>query len=140
MSKPNDGKTLKATDYSGFVRALFADAELVRARLSELSDHEIDMLHATLGLSGEAGELLDAVKKRVIYGKPLDIDNVVEEVGDIIFYLQAFQNALSTLQNREGLEPRDPLLENISKLLRRYPGGEYSDAAAIARADKSASA
>lgn len=35
------------------------------------------------GVSGEAGELLDAVKKSVVYKKPLDRENVVEELGDL---------------------------------------------------------
>jgi hypothetical protein len=37
-----------------------------------LDSFTYDMLHAALGISGEAGELLDAVKKSFIYGKVLD--------------------------------------------------------------------
>lgn len=91
-----------------------------------------DLVHMTMGISGEAGELLDAVKKHYIYNKPLDIDNVVEELGDILFYIQGMLNFLG-LPGCEDLE--DVILRNVEKLERRYPVG-YSDAAAIARADK----
>lgn len=51
-------------------------------------------LHACVGIAGEAGELLDAIKKHWIYGKLFDAENVVEECGDILFYLsQACRNA-----------------------------------------------
>jgi hypothetical protein len=36
------------------------------------------MLHCVVGISGEAGELLDAVKKTWVYGKALDHDNLIE--------------------------------------------------------------
>ena len=49
-------------------------------------------LHAALGVSGEAGELADAVKKEYIYMKPRDRKNIVEELGDLRFYIQAVQN------------------------------------------------
>ena len=42
--------------------------------------------HAVYGLVTEAGELLDAIKKAKIYGQKLDKVNVVEELGDIMWY------------------------------------------------------
>ena len=50
------------------------------------------LLHAALGCAGECGELIDAIKKSWIYGAALDVENVVEECGDILFYLQAACN------------------------------------------------
>ncbi len=43
-------------------------------------------LHAAVGVSGEAGELLDAIKKTWIYEEPLDLENIIEECGDSLFY------------------------------------------------------
>ena len=43
--------------------------------------------HMALGILGELGEILDAVKKHYVYGKPLDKVNLMEEVGDIFWYL-----------------------------------------------------
>lgn len=44
------------------------------------------VIHATMGLRTELAELLDALKKRLIYGKPIDVTNVLEECGDILWY------------------------------------------------------
>jgi NTP pyrophosphatase (non-canonical NTP hydrolase) len=81
-----------------------------------------------LGISGEAGELLDAVKKATIYRKPLDRVNVVEELGDLEFYMRGLRESL-------GITREETLGLNISKLRKRYTA-KYSDEAAIHRADK----
>ena len=88
-----------------------------------------DLLHATLGISGEAGELLDAVKKTFIYNKPLDRENAIEELGDLLWYIAL---ACRTLD----ISMEDVMKINIDKLSKRYPD-KYTDANAIARADKS---
>ncbi len=62
--------------------------------LHSLSPHKMDVLHATVGISGEAGELLDAIKKHVFYNKTIDRDNVIEELGDLEFYMQALRASL----------------------------------------------
>ena len=46
-------------------------------------------LHAVSGVAGECGELLDLTKKVWIYNKPLDRDKVIEECGDVLFYMFA---------------------------------------------------
>lgn len=93
---------------------------------------KLDLLHMAVGVAGEAGELLDAFKKHVFYNKPIDLANVVEELGDIEFYLQGIRATLNL--QREVI-----LRENMDKLLTgekaRYKFG-YSDAAAQARSDK----
>lgn len=94
------------------------------------ADSQREMLyHAVLGVAGEAGELADAIKKHLAYGKTLDLENVIEEIGDLRFYLQAIQNLL-------GLTEDQVLQANANKLAKRYQGLRYSDAAAISRADK----
>lgn len=45
-----------------------------------------DLHHAALGLLSEAGEICDALKAHQIYGKPLDITNIKEEVGDALWF------------------------------------------------------
>jgi len=87
-----------------------------------------DLLHATLGISGEAGELLDAVKKSFIYNKELDFVNAKEELGDILWYVAL---ACRTL----GVSFDEIMQMNIDKLTKRYPE-KYTDEAAAERADK----
>lgn len=86
-------------------------------------------LHMAVGISGEAGELLDAIKKHTIYRKELDRDNVIEELGDLLFYMEGLcQGVGTTLEECKE--------ENIKKLSKRYPNGFYTDQAAQERADK----
>jgi NTP pyrophosphatase (non-canonical NTP hydrolase) len=96
--------------------------------LASLTPEKAHLWHMITGLSGEVGELLDSIKKHVIYNKELDIGNVVEEKGDIEFYLKGLRTALNITRE-------EVLRHNLLKLAKRY-GGKYSDSAAQARADK----
>ena len=95
----------------------------------EMTPEKANMLRMVCGISGEAGELIDAVKKHVIYNKPLDIENVIEELGDLEFYMEG-------LRQEVGLTREQCLQANIDKLGVRYKGLTYSDKSAQDRADK----
>lgn len=92
------------------------------------SDTMGKQVHAALGISGEAGEIVDAVKKSWIYGKPYDHENILEECGDVLFYVSA-------LLHESGFTMIDAMNANMEKLAKRYPQG-YSDQHAIDRMDK----
>ena len=85
-----------------------------------------------MGLSGEAGEYLDTVKKHTMYDKPLNEEmqnNLHEEVGDKLFFIQMHCNHFNI--------PIQSLIEqNRQKLEERYHEGKYSDQQAQERADK----
>lgn len=85
------------------------------------------MMHACIGLSGEAGECLDMVKKSWVYGRDLDDNKLQEEAGDTLHYLVM-------LCLKQGWSLHDLMLNNMAKLEKRYPNG-FSKEAAIARAD-----
>jgi NTP pyrophosphatase (non-canonical NTP hydrolase) len=70
--------------------------------------------HAVMGIVSEAGELMDAVKKTKIYGKELDKVNLMEEAGDIMWYLAVLADELD-ITFEEIWE------KNINKLQKRYP-------------------
>ena len=89
---------------------------------------QCELLHAAIGIAGEEGELLDAVRKHVFDGEPIDRENVIEELGDIDFYLTAARLAAKT-------DLGEVLTYNQAKLSKRYESG-YSDKAARERADK----
>lgn len=84
--------------------------------------------HAVLGLADEVGELAKTVKAHLYYGKPLDRTNVAEELGDLLWFAQLAATAV-------GFSLGDIATANLEKLRLRYPG-RYSDADAVARADK----
>jgi len=96
--------------------------------IETLTVDKVELLHMAVGIAGEAGELLDAIKKHVFYNKKIDIDNVIEELGDLEFYMEGLRQNLI-------LTRFSTLRCNIDKLTIRYEKG-YSDKAAQARADK----
>lgn len=113
-------------DYSKMVRTLAKSGATIA---QELTGDDAHILHMAVGVSGEAGELLDAVKKAAIYRKPLDRENVIEELGDLEFYMEGLRQGLN-------ISREDTLDANIAKLGKRYEGLVYSDKAAQDRADK----
>lgn len=87
-----------------------------------------DLNHLGLGMSGEAGELADAIKKYTVYHQPLDRDNLREELGDLLWFVALGAKILN--------EPLEIIArENIAKLQKRYPD-QYSDYHAATRLDK----
>jgi len=72
------------------------------------------IMHGISGCVTEAGELEDAMKRHIFYGKDLDLVNLKEEVGDIMWYLAILTDALGT--SFEELADT-----NIKKLSTRYP-------------------
>lgn len=89
---------------------------------------QLRLMHAVMGLAGEVGEVTDAVKKHVLYNKALDVKNVKEEAGDILWYM-------ALLLDQIGSSFEEVMQMNHDKLEARYPGG-FSEAKAVARADK----
>lgn len=83
------------------------------------------VLHSVLGVSSEAGELLDPIKKALFYGRPIDKVNLVEEIGDIMWYL-------AILADEIGVSLEDAKRINIAKLKKRY-GDKFTTDAAIVR-------
>ena len=71
-------------------------------------------LHAAIGISTEAGELLDAFKKSLFYKRPLDKVNVLEEVGDLLWYIALLLDSM-------GHSFEDAFELVIKKLKTRYP-------------------
>lgn len=112
--------------FAEHTQALIKPGEEIVAEITPAKAH---LLHMAAGVAGEAGELLDAIKKHTMYNKPLDIENVEEELGDIEFYMQGLRDALDL--NRD-----DCLAHNMKKLGKRYPKGKFTNEDAQARADK----
>lgn len=100
------------------------------AIMETMTPAKADMLHMAGCICEEAGELFSAIKRHVFYNKPLDTANVIEELGDLEFYIEG-------LRQRLQLRRKQTLLANVVKLDgNRYKLGVYSDEDAQARADK----
>ncbi len=101
--------------------------------VESLENNDLDLsntrvLHAVLGIGGESGELVDLVKKSIVYHQPLKTDLVKEELGDLLHYV-------AMLISANGWTFEEIMEGNSVKLKERYPNG-YSNEAALARADK----
>ena len=119
-------ETQQKEPYSMFVDSLCKPGFEI---LVEMKSAEAHLVHMAMGVAGESGELLDAIKKAAIYRKPLDRENVLEECGDLLFYIQGVLNYYSV--------PMEEVIElNRLKLLKRYSEGKYSNTQATTRADK----
>lgn len=120
---------MKVSEYGKMVASLVKPGQDI---LDALTAEQVDLWHMGTGVAGEAGELLDAIKKYVVYQNGLDFENVVEEMGDIEFYLEKIRQNL-------GLDRDKILLHNMNKLSGkggRYADGGYSDEQAKNRRDK----
>jgi NTP pyrophosphatase (non-canonical NTP hydrolase) len=95
----------------------------------EMTAEDAHLIHMGVGVCGEAGELIDAIKKQVIYRKELNLENVIEELGDLEFFMEGIRQGLNITR-------KQTLDANIDKLGKRYEGLTYSDNAAQTRSDK----
>lgn len=72
--------------------------------------------NAALGLAGEAGEVADHIKKVYYQGHPLNPTELINELGDVLWYIAEMCTAL-------GIDMSEAAEANVNKLLLRYPDG-----------------
>ncbi len=122
-------KVIDTNKYIEFVRQTTSPASSDFAQLlSRLTELETSadadtprLLTAAFGLSAEAGEFTEVVKKIFLQGKPYNEENVFHmkrELGDLCWYLAQACMALDT-NFREIREM------NYEKLSARYPEGAF---------------
>jgi len=103
---------MNSSDYiKNAIKTESVDFNAIENRLSQKG--MIRLLHAGMGLSTEAGEFLDSLKKHIFYGKPLDKINLAEELGDLFWYCAIVADEL-------GVEFEQIMERNIEKLKARY--------------------
>ena len=87
---------------------------------AQLSRVNLRILHALMGLQTETGELTDAVKRHIFYGAELDKVNLVEEIGDVFWYIAILMDELKVeVGDKASFE--HAMKVNIEKLRARYP-------------------
>lgn len=134
MNQPEETSAEKLPAVSGKIYTFHKDMVTALKKsgvliLSSLTPTKCDAIHMTMGVSGEAGELLDAVKKWTMYEKDMDRENVLEELGDLEFFLEGLRQTL-------GISRAETLAKNIEKLGKRYHKGTFTNEQAQERADK----
>ena len=122
---------IKDLEYAEFVQSVTSeyskDNMSMLSRMEEMSMADgvktSHLLTAALGLTGEAGEFADHVKKIFFHGKPYDDDRreaMILELGDIMWYVMQACEALEV-----SLE--EVVYDNIDKLSERHPDGFKKD-------------
>ena len=85
------------------------------AKCSNINDIA-GLLNGVLGLTGEAGEVSDLVKKGIFHEKGIDLEHLKKECGDVMWYIAMICEAC-------GFSLDDVMQTNIDKLIARYPDG-----------------
>jgi NTP pyrophosphatase (non-canonical NTP hydrolase) len=84
-----------------------------------LTEDQAELMHAGFGMITEVGEFVDQLKRHIIYGKELDLVNIVEECGDKLWYVAIVLRKLE----KAGWSPGEVMAKNIAKLRARFPDG-----------------
>lgn len=74
------------------------------------------VINASLGLSGEVGELNDMIKKAIFHEHPIDTNHVQKEISDVMWYIALMCESF-------GFDMGEIAQMNIDKLKARYPEG-----------------
>lgn len=95
----------------------------IRERMTDPTS--LRLMHACIGIGTEAGEVQDLFKKRIMYGKDVQVSDFVDEIGDLLWYIGVACNTL-------GISFEEIMDKNYKKLSTRYGKDlTYSDKAAI---------
>ena len=78
------------------------------------------IVNGAMGLCGEAGEVIDLIKKWQFQGHPLDVHHVAMELGDVAWYLAITAKGI-------GYTLEQVMSMNVHKLKERYPEGFDTD-------------
>lgn len=90
--------------------------KLAMVTLNPELDKKDVLINGVMGLCGESGEAIDIVKKHLAQGHELDRAHLIEELGDIAWYLAETAYALD-------VDLESVFAGNIEKLKKRYPEG-----------------
>ena len=94
------------------LRTESCDMKAVAGRMTD--KRSIRLNHAAMGMVTESAEFVDALKKMFFYGKQVDTTNLVEELGDLCWYIAIACDEL-------GVSLEQVMDINIRKLQKRFP-------------------
>ena len=90
--------------------------KLAMTTLNKELSNEQALLNGCMGLCGESGEVIDLLKKHLSQGHDLNREKMIEEIGDVAWYIAEIAYALN-------VDLETVLTKNIEKLKKRYPEG-----------------
>lgn len=89
----------------------------------------LDLIHAVLGMQDEIGEIAKPLKAFLFYGHRMDRDNLIEELGDLLYYFYVGCHSI-------GVSVQEVQRRNVEKLRKRYPNGKFNPRMAKDRRDE----
>lgn len=141
IMSPTELSKLKRTEFAkGYDKATkmylegftFSDFDKSVSRTWKKQDFKDAVSNAALGLTGEAGEVADLIKKGIYHGRGFSLkDNpkaiakydVKDELSDVLFYVSAMAQEF-------GFTLEDIARHNREKLEKRFPEGFSTEASA----------
>lgn len=112
--KEENAATNWEPESADFVTADWYQAQAMRTAKDQ-SEGE-NLIEAALGLTGEAGECADVIKKWLCQGHELDAGKLIGEIGDVLWYAALLARVL-------GVSLGEVMIKNVAKLRERYPDG-----------------
>lgn len=94
----------------------FDEYQKLAQRTSNTNLNTSSQINGLLGLNGEVGEVTDIFKKHLFQGHNLNREEVIEEMGDVLWYMAELCTGLNISMEQVAIS-------NIEKLKRRYPDG-----------------
>ena len=95
----------------------FQDYQEISGRTAaDPETHGMSVAAYAMGLAGEAGELVDLLKKDLFQGQPATFHEIESEAGDVLWYL-------ANLCRVNGIDLQRVAENNLVKLQKRYPNG-----------------
>lgn len=88
----------------------------VERTMNTTEDYRDEITDYALGLIGEAGEVSEHIKKFRFHEHHLNVEEIGEELGDVLWYLTA-------IAKRVGYSLNEIMQINADKLSKRYPSG-----------------
>ena len=94
----------------------YQELALRTANTVAMEDPIEKITNGAMGLNGEAGEVIDHLKKFKYQGHELDRSHLAKELGDICWYVALLADGI-------GYDLETIMQMNIDKLKKRYPRG-----------------
>lgn len=93
-----------------------AGRTLISAPDFQITDEQVMIVWCAVGMTGEAGEVMEHIKKGIFHQHGLNREQLRKELGDVLWYVAGLCSTL-------GFDLSDVMSANIEKLKARYPDG-----------------
>ena len=106
----------KQSKFMNGARDILNYQQMITRTMPENMERKDRLSMLCMGLAGEKGEVIDHIKKHLFQGHALDRNKVIDEAGDVLWYL-------TNLLTEVGTTLEEVQEHNIDKLYARYPNG-----------------